>query len=428
MRGSMRERRPGYWQLRVFEGADPVTGKKRYRTQYVRGGKRLAQKQLAAMVTEVDSGVVTPSTKLVSELMEEWLAHIEHLGRSPSTLYGYRRLVLQLPDGFKSLPLKKVTPKIVDDLYRFLSTETNRKPATVLRFHSVLRACFAQAVRWGLLDRNPIERATPPRVDYVETIPPAVTDVLRVLDRAARSKHPENAIVFRLVAATGCRRGEVCALRWSEVDIDGAVPRVMIKQAVLDIERQRILKDTKNHGQRWVGIDGDTAALLRAHRDQAVKFGEVAGVSLTRGDYVFPSVPCSNEPLPPNRISQAWRRLCREEGVDARLHDLRHLQASLLLDAGEAISTVSARLGHRDTSTTLRVYSHLMPGADQRAAGIVGMAFARAPEPAKHVEGPRPATTDQAPSGEETAGTSAADEGSQSGRADCPVPRNRAES
>jgi len=86
MRGSMREKRPGYWQLRVFEGADPVTGKKRYRTQYVRGGKRLAQKQLAVMVTEVDSGVVTPSTKLVSELLEEWLAHIEHLGRSPSTL------------------------------------------------------------------------------------------------------------------------------------------------------------------------------------------------------------------------------------------------------------------------------------------------------------------------------------------------------
>lgn len=64
--------------------------------------------------------------------------------------------------------------------------------------------------------------------------------------------------------------------------------------------------------------------------------------------------------------------------MEARLHDLRHLQASLLLDAGEAITTVSARLGHRDTSTTLRIYSHLMPGAD--AAEIVGKAFARPAE------------------------------------------------
>ena len=121
-------------------------------------------------------------------------------------------------------------------------------------------------------------------------MPPVVADVLRVLDAAAASRNPENAVVFRLVAATGCRRGELCGLKWSAVDIDGDVPRVM-----------------------------------------------------------------------------------------ARLHDLRHLQASLLLGAGEAITTVSAPLGHRDTSTTLTIYSHLMPGADQRAAGIVGKAFARPP-------------------------------------------------
>ncbi len=63
--------------------------------------------------------------------------------------------------------------------------------------------------------------------------------------------------------------------------------------------------------------------------------------------------------------------------MKARLHDLRHLQASLLLDAGEAVTTMTARLGHRDTSTKLRVYGHLMPGADTRAAEIVGPAFRR---------------------------------------------------
>jgi len=78
-------------------------------------------------------------------------------------------------------------------------------------------------------------------------------------------------------------------------------------------------------------------------------------------------------------LSQAWQRLCNELGVKARLHDLRHLQASLLLDAGEAITTVAARLGHRDTATTLKVYGHLMPGADARAAGIVGSALSRRP-------------------------------------------------
>ncbi len=376
MKGSMREKRPGYWQLRVFEGADPVTGKKEYRTQVFRGTKREAQNALAALVSQVNAGVVKTRNCTVTELIDAWLAHIENVGRSPSTLYNYRRIVRQLPDGFKSLPLSKVTPKVVDDLYRFLAKETGRKPATVLRFHAVLRAAFGQAVKWEWIERNPIDRATPPSVQRVELVPPAVVDVLRVLERAAESKSPDHALIFRLLAATGCRRGEVCGLKWSDVQLEGEKPRVVIRRAVLDIARKRIVQDTKTHAIRPVGLDDGTAELLRRHRARALELADAAGVAFDLDDFVFPKKPGGKEPLPPNTIGQAWRRLCEELGVEARLHDLRHLQASLLLDAGEAITTVSARLGHRDSSTTLRIYSHLMPGADQRAAAIVGSALA----------------------------------------------------
>lgn len=91
--------------------------------------------------------------------------------------------------------------------------------------------------------------------------------------------------------------------------------------------------------------------------------------------FVFSDDPAGLTPIAPERLTQAWSRLATAAGVSARLHDLRHFQASLLLDAGEAVSTVAARLGHRDSSTTLRVYAHLMPGADGRAAGIVGEAL-----------------------------------------------------
>ena len=154
---------------------------------------------------------------------------------------------------------------------------------------------------------------------------------------------------------------------------------MVIRRAVLDLEGRRTVYDMKTHALRWIRIDDETARMLRAQRDSAKELAEAAGVEFSTDDFVFPRSPGSSEPLPPNRIGQAWRRLCREVGVEARLHDLRHLQASLLLDAGEALTTVSARLGHRDTSTTLKIYSHLMPGADQRAAEIVGKAFARPP-------------------------------------------------
>lgn len=92
---------------------------------------------------------------------------------APPAIGGYRRLVAQVPAGFKNQPLSKVTPKLVHDLYRHLATVGRRKPATVLRFHAVLRAAFGQAERWGWVERSPIDRASPPRVYRAEVRPPA---------------------------------------------------------------------------------------------------------------------------------------------------------------------------------------------------------------------------------------------------------------
>jgi integrase len=147
----------------------------------------------------------------------------------------------------------------------------------------------------------------------------------------------------------------------------------------MDIERQLIVKGTKTHAVRTVGLDAETARLLRDHRKTVVELGLAAGAPVTPTYFVFEREPGSGDPLPPDRVSQAWRRLRDQEGVRARLHDLRHLQGSLLLDAGEAVTTVAARLGHKDTAITLKVYGHPMPGADARAAELVGEALGARP-------------------------------------------------
>ena len=173
----------------------------------------------------------------------------------------------------------------------------------------------------------------------------------------------------------------MCGIQWEDIDFDTEPVVVTIRRGVVDVEGELIVKGTKTHAQRKIGLDPDTAALLRSQWTTAVELGLAAGIPPTQDDFVFQRESGSAEPLPPDRISQAWRRLCQEAGVKARLHDLRHLQASMLLDAGEAVTTVAARLGHRDTSTTLKVYGHLMPGADERAAGIVGSALQRPTPP-----------------------------------------------
>src|SRR4051794_26573469 len=109
MRGSMREIRPGYWQLRVSLGRDPITQKPKYRTRGLRGSKREAGRALSQLVADVTNGKAEPSSDSVNALLDQWLAHIEHEGRSPTTMRGYRSLKNQLPADFLRMPLKKLT-------------------------------------------------------------------------------------------------------------------------------------------------------------------------------------------------------------------------------------------------------------------------------------------------------------------------------
>jgi integrase len=132
--------------------------------------------------------------------------------------------------------------------------------------------------------------------------------------------------------------------------------RVLMRRAVLEVEKKLIAQGTKTHAVRNVGLrPGDLS-------DAADAPGPCGGVRCRcrvtplRTDLVFQRSPGSGHPLPPDRVSQAWQRLYKELGVKASA-PLRHLHASLLPDAGEAITTVAARLGQRDTFTTLKVYA-----------------------------------------------------------------------
>jgi integrase len=373
VRGSLREVRPGYWQLRVSLGRDQITGKSRYRTAGVRGTKREAERALAALVTDVANGKRAPSAETVGTLLDQWLEHLEHQGRSPTTMNGYRSLRSQLPEDFLRRPLRKVTPKVIDDLYRRLGQKEGRSASTVHHFHRLLRGAFNQAMRWEMLDRNPATLATPPKPRPIEPEPPTAEEVRRVIAAAAASQNPENALIFRLMAATGCRRGELCALRWTDLNLKTG--EAVVRESIAQVSSELFEKDTKAHQQRTVTLDAGTVDSLKDHLGDMKARAKKCGVPMAPRSFVFSDAADGADPIPPDRLTQAWRRIADSVNVDARLHDLRHLQASLLLDAGESVTTVAARLGHRDTSTTLRVYAHLMPGADQRAAEIVGDMF-----------------------------------------------------
>jgi len=225
----------------------------------------------------------------------------------------------------------------------------------------------AQAVRWGWLMRNPVSVATRPEVPRTIVTPPAVP-VVRILLAAAAAADPTLATWLQIAVATGARRGEICALRWSDVDLDGATVR--IERSVSATKNAGIIvKSTKTGRVRLVSLTDDAVDALRRQLLRAHDVACIGGRRVEAEDLIFTNDDQGRQPWRPDLVSRRWERLRRRAGVGGvRLHDLRHFVATELLSAGIDVRTVANRLGHARTSTTLDIYWAWVPARDRDAA------------------------------------------------------------
>jgi integrase len=224
-------------------------------------------------------------------------------------------------------------------------------------------------VRWGWLPSNPAELATPPGFVRQDPEPPSPEQVAALLNAAWR-RDPDFAALLWLATTTGARRGELCALRWSRVDLDGAT--LLVNRNYVQRAKERKEKDTKTHQSRRLALDEATVAVLREHLERCQARAAAVGVRLPATAYVFSSTPDGLTPLLPDAVTQRYRRLLRSQGMAGRLHDLRHFSATQLLAAGVDLRTVAGRLGHGGGgATTLRVYAAWVTESDRRAARLL---------------------------------------------------------
>jgi integrase len=236
-------------EVRVYAGTDPATGKRRHR--YGTAASKRAARILEGDL-ERQAAQITPTTATVDYMLDKWLAVARH---APSTAYDTKgRLERHVRPALGAQKVAAITTELLDGFY--LSLEAGgAAPATIRRLHGMLRAAFAQAVRWGWIDRNPAQGCRLPEVpNPTPTSTPKAT--LRKLLHCAP---PDFAAFLRLVAVTGMRRREACALRRSDVDIGAGVIR---KARAIS---QGVERDTKTGARYALALDDGTVAALRDH-------------------------------------------------------------------------------------------------------------------------------------------------------------------
>jgi integrase len=376
MRGSIRQRGARSWQVRVSLGErDAETGRHRYVERHVHGRKRDAERELAELITEVDSGGHRQTRRYtVSELLDRWMTHIEALGRAPSTLVRNRSAInTNINPKLGKLDITKVGRADIDNLYGQL-LRSGLNPLTVRKSHAILSAAFNQAVKWGWVDRNPVLRTTPPSARVREIQPPTPGELRRLLDACVRD-HAELGSLIYVAATTGARRGELCGLRWTDIDLDLAT--MTVARSVSDARRDVSVKDTKTHQTRRIALDPTTVAVLRDHRRLVEERARVALVELAPAAYVWSQDLDAATPYRPDRVTGAFRSLRDRLGLPhVTFHALRHFAATTLAGQGVAVRTIAGRLGHANPGITLRTYAHFLDAADREAATAIGKALA----------------------------------------------------
>ena len=340
-----------------FRGVVKVNGQRATTKAVVTRNEAVA---LEAQLTLKMGSEPDPSGVTMAEL---FAGQLDQSGYSATTHADLKSIIHRLPESFLAREVGRVTPAVLDGLYRQLTAE-GWSPHRIRRVHSTVGSAFRKrAIPFRWANSNPARDVQPPAIPHHEIEPPTNAEVIALINGA-----PDSFRAFvRLSANSGMRRSEVLALRWGDIDLESG--RVVVRRSITHTPASGIvigLTKTGTKGHRVISVGASVVAELKAH--QAEQHAAAKSNKMPAPVWVF-SHDAGVSPWRPDYVTLKFNRLRKDLGLmHVRLHDLRHWAATSLLSDGTPAATVSKRLGHARTSTTLDKYAHWMPAQDQDAA------------------------------------------------------------
>ena len=367
--GNIRKRSDGRWEGRYTAGHDPVTGKRI--TKNVLGKTQAEVREKLRRTIEETRGldVARAGEYTTGQWLEVWFNDYAMLKVRPSSHQTYRGyLDHHIKPYIGNIPLTKLSSLDLQRLYKKLLSdgrvdriESKKQPKglsakTVRNIHQIISSALKLAVEQKLIARNPAEGCALPKVERKEmqTLPvEQLTSFLR------EAKDSGVFALYYIDLTTGLRRGELLGLKWSDIDLEKGDLRVQRQIGRIDGKIIEMPLKTKN-AYRTLPLSADAIDVLMQQRRKT-----------GNSEWVFPSP--TGGPMSPDSVLHMLHRVLKRAGLPkVRFHDLRHTFATLALQNGVDIKTVSGMLGHFSAGFTLDTYAHVTTSAKREAAKTMG--------------------------------------------------------
>jgi integrase len=353
------------YRVQVYQGRDWQTGKRRYASQQPFTSLKAAVAWQAEQKDRVRRGeVFTPSMTPLGQVCDDWLDSLASV--SPKTRAGYRHQLAWITAEIGDVPLSRVTPAMLERVYAD-HLRAGHKASTIRGVHTTIKRVFQRAVDHEQIRTNPAARVRPPS----ETPDPPVTwthaQMRYFLDVSADD--PYWGVVWRFMAETWVRVGELAALTWDALDVEARTVTISRTMTVDDGGARTVADKGKTPAaRRVIPITAELVGLLRYHRD-GLRF---MGRNATDTGLVFPA-PQSGSWLGQTTVAYALRQACRRAGVPVlKPHEVRHTGGSIAYRAGVDPKVISERLGHSTPEFSMRVYLHSDEDLHRQVAERIG--------------------------------------------------------
>lgn len=375
--GSIRKRKnkngTTSWEIVIELPKDPLTGKRVRKYRTVGGTKKEAEREMHKFIDELEKGYYVKDNKIcITEWIRTWLDVYIIPNVSPTTLSRYQGMIRRYIDPvIGHIQVQKLNTLAVQSWVNGLKVSPasgkEMSAATIKHAYHVLKGAMDKAVLAGIIYRSPCSGIMLPKGQKKQAV---IYDEKQIKQLIKAAKGTEMELVIDMELCLGLRRGELLGLQWQDIDWENNQIHIVRNRVV--VNGKSIVKEPKTETSIRV-LDAPSMLMkkLRIHRGKCIENQMRMGSGYTVTDYII--VHPDGKPIYPEYLSQMLTKLQDKAQLPkCRFHDLRHLCASIMLLQGINVKVAQERLGHKDITTTMNIYSHVLPSSARDAAEKIG--------------------------------------------------------